>query len=140
MNNRSAIVKAVRNFLCVSILFLCAGSIVLAQAGRGSVSGLVTDPAGAVVAGAKVVLLNQATGVAQHTVTSSGGLYTFISLNPGTYQVTASQKGFKNVAQDKVIVTVDQVTEVNITLQVGAISETVEVTQGVELVEPSNST
>ncbi|MFZ0299610.1 MAG: carboxypeptidase-like regulatory domain-containing protein [Candidatus Sulfotelmatobacter sp.] len=140
MNRRSELVKAARNFLSVGVLFLCAASLALAQAGRGSVSGLVTDPAGAVVAGAKVVLLNQATGVSQHTVTSSAGLYTFISLNPGVYQVTASQKGFKNVAQDKVTVTVDQVTQVNITLQIGAISETVEVTQGVELVEPSNST
>ncbi|MGA8502215.1 MAG: carboxypeptidase regulatory-like domain-containing protein [Candidatus Sulfotelmatobacter sp.] len=140
MNRRNALVKTAWKFLFAGILCLCAVSVALAQAGRGSVSGLVTDPAGAVVAGAKVVLLNQATGVAQHSVTSSGGLYTFISLNPGVYQVTASQKGFKNVAQDKVIVTVDQVTEVNITLQVGAISETVEVTQGVELVEPSNST
>jgi hypothetical protein len=140
MNRRHALVKTARNFLSVGILLLCAASVALAQAGRGSVSGLVTDPAGAVVAGARVVLLNQATGVAQHTVTSSAGLYTFISLNPGIYQVTASQKGFKSIAQDKVNVTVDQVTEVNITLQVGAISETVEVTQGVELVEPSNST
>src|SRR5580704_13443017 len=140
MNRRNALMKTTRNFLSVGILLLCAASVALAQAGRGSVSGLVTDPAGAVVAGAKVVLLNQATGVAQHTVTSSAGLYTFISLNPGVYQVTASQKGFKSIAQDKVNVTVDQVTEVNITLQVGAISETVEVTQGVELVEPSNST
>jgi hypothetical protein len=140
MNCRNALVKTAWKFLVAGILCLCAASTALAQAGRGSVSGLVTDPAGAVVAGAKVVLLNQATGVTQHTVTSSAGLYTFISLNPGVYQVTASQKGFKNVAQDKVTVTVDQVTQVNITLQIGAISETVEVTQGVELVEPSNST
>jgi Carboxypeptidase regulatory-like domain len=140
MNCRNALVKAAWKFLVAGILCLCAASTALAQAGRGSVSGLVTDPAGAVVAGAKVVLLNQATGVTQHTVTSSAGLYTFISLNPGVYQITASQKGFKNVAQDKVTVTVDQVTQVNITLQIGAISETVEVTQGVELVEPSNST
>jgi len=140
MNNRNTLVKTVRNFLSVSILLFCAASIALAQAGRGGISGLVTDPAGAVVAGAKVVLLNQATGVTQRTVTSSAGLYAFISLNPGTYQVTASQSGFKSVAQEKVGVTVDQVTEVNITLQVGAISETVTVTQGVDLVEPSNST
>ena len=70
--------------------------------------------AGPLVQGAQVVLLNPATGVAQHTVTTSAGLYTFISLNPGVYQVTASQKGFKSVAQDKITVTVDQVTEVNI--------------------------
>ncbi len=85
MNRRNALVKTAWKFLFAGILCLCAVSVALAQAGRGSVSGLVTDPAGAVVAGAKVVLLNQATGVAQHSVTSSGGLYTFISLNPGVY-------------------------------------------------------
>jgi Carboxypeptidase regulatory-like domain len=140
MNRGDALVKTVRNFLSVGILFLCAGSIAFAQAGRGSISGLVTDPAGAVVAGAKVVLLDRSTGATQHTVSSSAGLYTFISLNPGVYQVTASQTGFKSVAQEKITVTVDQVTEANITLQVGAITETVTVTQGTELVEPSNST
>src|ERR1700722_5065563 len=137
MDSRNGMCKTVRNFF---FLLLGVASIALAQAGRGGVSGLVTDPAGAVVAGAKVVLLNQATGVTQRTVTSSAGLYTFISLNPGTYRVTASQTGFKNLTQEKVTVNVDQVTEVNITLQVGAISETVTVTQGVDLVEPSNST
>jgi len=140
MNTGSAIVKRVWNFLSVCILFLCAGSVALGQAGRGSISGLVTDPGGAVIPGAQVVLLNPATGVTQHTVTSGGGLYTFISLNPGVYQVTASQTGFKSVAQEKITVNVDQVTEVNITLQVGAATETVTVTEGVTLVEPSNST
>ena len=61
MNSRNAMVKTVRNFLSVCILFLCAGSVALAQAGRGSISGLVTDPAGALIPGAKVVLLNPAT-------------------------------------------------------------------------------
>jgi hypothetical protein len=132
--------KTLRNSLSVCILFLCAGSVALAQAGRGSISGLVTDPGGALIQGAQVVLRNPATGVTQHTVTTSAGLYTFISLNPGVYQVTASQAGFKSVAQEKITVNVDQVTEVNITLQVGAATETVTVSEGVSLVEPSNST
>jgi hypothetical protein len=84
--------------------------------------------------------LNHATGLTQHTVTNAAGLYTFISLNPGAYQVTASQSGFASVAQDKVTVNVDQVTEVNITLRVGAATETVTVTEGVDLVAPTNST
>ena len=50
----------VQKCLCVCILILCASAVVFAQAGRGSVSGLVTDPAGAVIAGAKVTLLNRA--------------------------------------------------------------------------------
>ena len=140
MNSTNAIVKTVRNFFPVCILCLCAASVAVAQAGRGSISGLVTDPGGAVVPGAQMTLLNQATGFTQHTVTSAAGLYSFISLNPAVYQVTASQKGFANVVQEKVTVTVDQVTEVNITLRVGGATETVTVTAGVELVEATNST
>jgi hypothetical protein len=133
-------VKTVRNVLFVCVLFLCACSVALGQAGRGSISGTVTDPHGAVIPDAKVVLLNKATGVATHTTTSSAGLYTFISLNPGVYQVTASQTGFANIELDKITVSVDEVTEVNLTLKVGAATETVTVTEGVELVEASNST
>jgi hypothetical protein len=87
-----------------------------------------------------MVLLDHSTGATQHTVTSSAGLYSFISLNPGVYQVTASQAGFASVARDKIMVTVDQVTEVNFTLRVGGVTEAVTVTEGVDLVEPANST
>ena len=139
MKGRDAI-QAVRRLLSGIVLLLCASSAALGQAGRGSISGLVSDPGGALIAGAQVTLLNPATGVTQHTLSSSAGLYTFISLNPGVYQVTASQKGFKKAALDKITVNVDEVTEVNITLQVGAATETVTVTEGMELVEPSNST
>jgi hypothetical protein len=111
-----------------------------AQAGRGSISGTVTDPQGAVISGAQVTLLNPATGLTQHTVTSGAGLYTFVSLNPGVYQVTASQAGFASVSQDKVTVNVDEVTQVNIALRIGRTSETVTVTEGIDLVEPTHST
>jgi hypothetical protein len=127
--------------LCFCLLvILFASAVALAQAGRGTVSGTVTDPGGAVVPGAQVKLSNKATGVTLHTVTSGAGLYTFISLNPGVYEVTASQKGFANVVQGNVTVDVDQTTTVNIVLQVGATTETVTVKEGVELVEASNST
>jgi hypothetical protein len=140
MNSRNAMVKTVRNFLSVCILFLCAGSVALAQAGRGGISGLVSDSSGASVKGANVTALNQATGVTQHTVTSDAGLYSFVALNPGLYAVTASQKGFENVARNNVSVTVDQVSTVNIALPVGSMTETVEVSGAAELVDTSNST
>ncbi len=130
----------VRNFLSVGFLGLIAASVALAQAGRGSISGLVTDPGGALVSGAQLVLRSPATGVTQHTVTSGAGLYTFISLNPGVYQVTATQSGFKTITQDKITVNVDQVTEVNFTLQIGAATEKVVVVETADLVEPTNST
>jgi hypothetical protein len=119
---------------------LCACAAGFAQAGRGSISGQITDPSGAVVSGAKVTLLNRANGTELHSATNAGGLYTFISLNPGVYQVTASMEGFETVAEGNVNVTVDQATTVNIALHVGSVSNTVTVTQGVDLVEPSNST
>ena len=102
------------------LILLIGVTAAFGQAGRGTITGTVTDPGGALISGAHVVLLNKATGVKQHTTTSSGGLYNFISLNPGVYQVTASQSGFKSADQEKITVTVDQVTQANITLQVGA--------------------
>jgi len=140
MNRRDAIAKTARKFFSVCILFLCASSVALAQAGRGSISGLVSDPSGAIVNGASVSALNHATGVALHTVTSAAGLYSFVSLTPGTYVVTASQKGFESVAQDNVVVTVDQVSTVNIALKVGMFTETLTVSTAPELVDTSNST
>jgi len=139
MNSRSLISTIVRAGCC-ALLTILACVAAFAQAGRGSISGTVTDPGGAVVPGAQVVLLNKAIGVTQHAVTSSAGLYSFVSLNPGVYQVTVSQTGFATVEQDKITVTVDQVTEVNLILQVGTVKETITVVEGPQLVEPSNST
>jgi hypothetical protein len=124
--------------VCFLVFFTATAAF--GQAGRGGISGTVTDPNGALVPGAQVTLLNKATGVSQHTVTSGAGLYTFISLNPGVYQVTISQTGFAKLVRDNVAVNVDQTTEADITLRVGAATETVTVTQTMDLVEPTNST
>ena len=140
MNTWSQKNKSLRVFLCISVLILSASSAALAQAGRGGVNGLVTDPTGAIVPGARVTVVNHATGVAQHTVTTAAGLYSYVSLTPGVYVVTASQKGFESVAQDNVTVSVDQVSVVNIALRVGSVSEVVTVSESVDLVEASNST
>ena len=140
MKNRKASATTMGSFLFVCVVFLCAATAALAQAGRGSISGLVSDPTGAIVPGAKITALNHATGVALHTVTTTAGLYSFVALNPGVYEVTASLKGFESVAQDNVNVTVDQVSTVNITLRVGSVNEVVTVTESTSLVEASNST
>ena len=140
MNSGNAIGKRARNYVSICMLVLCASSLALAQAGRGGISGLVSDPSGAIVKGAQVTALNHATGVELHTVTSAAGLYSFVSLTPGTYIVTASQKGFENVAQDNVLVTVDQATTANIALRVGSVTQTVTVTETTELADTTNST
>ncbi len=119
---------------------LCMPFFASAQAGRGSISGLVSDSAGAVVTGAKVTALSRATGISQQTVTSDAGLYSFVSLNPGIYAISVNQPGFQGFSQSNVSVTVDQVTTVNIALRVGNVSETVEVTATADLTDTSNST
>jgi hypothetical protein len=128
------------HLLCALLVCLAAGDAAFAQAGRGGISGMITDPTGAVIPGASVVALNHATGVKITTVSTGAGLYTFMSLNPGVYQVTASMKGFEGAAQDNVKVSVDQVSTVNIALRIGDVSEVVTVSESSSLVETSNST
>jgi len=126
--------------LCCSLFLLFAATAARAQAGRGSINGTVTDSSGAIVPGASVTLTNHDTGLTEHSVATAAGLYTFVSLNPGQYQITVSLKGFETTVQNNVNVSVDQMTVVNIALRVGATSEVVTVNAAVDLVEPSNST
>ena len=139
MKNSAERTRSMRHLLFVCTLLLSAAAA-FAQAGRGGISGLVTDPTGAIIPGAKVTALNHATAIKLTTVSTAAGLYSFVSLTPGVYEVTASLKGFESVAQDNVKVTVDQISTVNIALRVGSVSEVVTVTEATSLVESSNST
>jgi hypothetical protein len=129
-----------RRFFPVWIVALCASQAALAQAGRGGINGLVTDPTGASIPSAKVTAVDVGTGVIRSTVTTAAGFYSFVSLDPAAYRVTATANGFGTTTRDKVTVTVDQASEVNITLKVGSASEVVTVTGTSELAEGTNST
>jgi hypothetical protein len=140
MKTENAGTPAVRKILGVSLLWFCAGAAALAQAGSGSISGLISDPTGAIVPGARVTAQNNATGVKISTVSTAAGLYSFISLTPGIYEVTTSEKGFETAVRTNVAVTVDQGTTVNITLRIGSITQVVSVNESSSLVDTSNST
>lgn len=127
-------------FLFVTVCMLYAGVGAFGQGGRGGLSGLVSDPSGAVVPGASIKLQDLATGATQSTVTTAGGLYSFVSVSPGTYQVTATHQGFETVVQSRVPVSVDQVTTLNLTMSIGSVNQVVSVTSTAELVDTSNST
>jgi hypothetical protein len=130
----------VRILFSLWIVALCASSAAMAQAGRGRINGLVTDPTGAAIPSATVTAVNLANGVTRSTVTTAAGFYSFVSLDPATYRVTATANGFNTVVRDKVTVTVDTVSEVNLSLRVGSASEVVTVTGTSDLAEASNST
>lgn len=138
IGNRRRIVA--RFILSSLFIVLSTATLVFAQAGRGGISGTITDPSGAVVPGAKVVALNHANAVSLESVTSAAGLYSFVSLSPGTYEIIVSMKGFESVVRHNVTVNVDQVSAVSLSLQIGSSNVTVTVTEATDLVDASNST
>jgi len=140
MESRSVNRRFVLGTLRIWFLLFAAVTMAFAQAGRGGLSGLVTDATGAVIPGITVELQSTGTGVTVSTVTTSAGLYSFVSLTPATYQLKISYPGFKTVIEKNVIVTVDQVTTLNLTLQPGTVNQVVTVTAAPELAETSNST
>src|SRR5882724_12645594 len=90
----------------------------------GSISGTVADASGAIVPGAKVSLLDEASHVARETVGNGSGYFTFAAVTPGTYTVSAEAKGFKSWKESGIVIhTGDVRTLSNIRLAVGAISE-----------------
>jgi hypothetical protein len=120
--------------LLVSGIPLSAQNVVL----TGSISGRLTDPGGSVIAAAPLTLRNLATGVEQRSTTNQAGLYRFPVLMPGTYSLTASVQGFRDVIA-LVRVLVGNTTTQDIALQVGASAETASVTAKVQLLRPSES-
>ena len=126
--------------LCVRILlpFLLTSSFLFAQTDSGRVRGSVTDPQGAFLPGATVTLTNPETGRSQTTTTDAAGAYNFDVVQRGHYKIQAEQKGFK-VATAEFTLEVSQVREVNLQLQVGQSSETVDVSAEVPLIDTESS-
>lgn len=98
-----------------------------AQALNGSVVGNVKDTTDALVTGAVVTLIRADTGQSRQTVTGAVGSYNFATVQPGAYQLRIAKAGFSNLVQNGVVVSADTVTRVDATLQIGGVSETVEV-------------
>src|ERR1700723_546005 len=92
-----------------------------------SISGTVTDPSGAVVAGATVTATNVETGVVTTLTTNSQGFYSFQSLPLGTYTINVQQNGFKGYAQTGLVLDVNSALVIDVQLQVGTTTEKVEV-------------
>jgi len=118
--------RAAVSFIALLLLLptlLSAQSVI-----TGGLTGIVTDPSGSVIAGAGVNLKNQSTSEIQSATTGSNGAYQFTLLKPGIYVVSVSQTGFKQVTET-VEVLLGQTALANVKLEVGAISETVTVTE-----------
>lgn len=98
-----------------------------AQVNTASLTGLVSDQSGAVVRGAAVTATNPATNVSRVTTTNESGYYSFPILHAGGYEVTVELRGFKKHVRDGVVLEVGQKARVDLSLEVGEVSESVTV-------------
>lgn len=124
-----------RTKILAPILFILVQSAVWAQEGRGIITGTVADASGAVITGAEVRVVNQETRATASTHSNEGGNYTIPYLLPGTYDLTAQVAGFKKSERQSVEVRVGDVLKINVSLQVGSQTESVEVSAAAPLLE-----
>jgi hypothetical protein len=120
-------------------LFLLAAAPAAAQFDTATVIGVVKDGSGAVVSGATVTLTHTATGVSATRTTAADGSYEFFTVRIGTYVVTAEKQGFSVAVADNVGVSVGSRQRIDLTLEVGALSETVQVTAEGQRLETDSS-
>lgn len=128
-----------RTILSAISLSLLLASSALAQTATGRIVGSVQDPSGAIVPGATVTALNEETNVTYNTVSSDAGKYTFEALQPGPYTISVEQSGFKKYTTSKNILTANDTVTVNVPLETGNVSETVQVVGTYEKVQTSQS-
>ncbi len=120
--------------------FVCLG--VPPAFGQGTTSrllGVVQDPSGASIAAARVALTNEATGAVFNLQTSETGAYAFEALQPGRYTLAVEAAGFKKFTSRNNVVSIGQPATVNVTLEVGELTQQVEVSGTAELVQTSTS-
>jgi hypothetical protein len=114
-------------FLVVVLLMVAIAGVTKAQVLYGSLTGNVTDQAGAAVTGAKVELLNAGTGVSISTITDERGGYVFNNLQPGVYKVTITAQSFRSLAQDNIRIDANVVRRLDSQLEVGDVSAIVQI-------------
>ena len=105
-----------------------------------SLHGTVTDPSGAAIPGAKVTIMQPATGTSRSTVTNATGAYSFPAVIPGTYNLTVTAKGFQTAEQSGLQLRVSLPATSNVQLKVGSVATTVQVTSKAPLLNTTDAT
>ncbi len=124
------------SFLFLVFFFLFTGSAAFGQgAALGSISGRVTDPSDAAVPEAAVTITNTGTGVSYSAATTVEGYYSVRFLPPGNYSAEVSKAGFQKAVQPGIVLTTASNATIHFTLRLGAVSETVTVTEPVGQIE-----
>jgi hypothetical protein len=123
----------------LSLILAVSAITIFAQTDRGIINGTVTDSTGGAVPGARVTATNEATGVGSATETSSGGNFTIPALTVGTYILRVEKQGFKASVRSDVIINSGATVTANAVLEVGAVTESIQVTGALELLQTSTA-
>jgi hypothetical protein len=125
--------------LSLFLLFFFAVTAIEAQSYYGTVRGTVSDQSGASIAGARVALTNEGTNESRTTLSNSAGQYLFSDVVPSAFTIRVEQVGFKKFERKGITVGTQQEVTADLNLEVGAITESVEVTEAAPMVETSNA-
>ena len=119
-----------KRLLAIAAVLLCLVPMdnTFAQSGNASVGGFVQDPSQAFIPGVTITATNTQTGVVTMVISNEAGTYSILSLLPGTYKLTAELPGFKTQVFNDVQLGQGATARYNFTLQVGALTDSVEVT------------
>ena len=131
--------QPIRYFANLLLLLLVAGAT-FAQTSTSRITGAVTDASGAVVPSAKVTVKNEATGVSFTQMTTNAGVYSFSSLNPGIYTITAEVQGFKTITKTGNVLEINTPLTVDVALEIGQMTDVVTVAGGYERLQTTNAT
>jgi hypothetical protein len=142
MNLRQYLKRFLRNLMCVGALFatillalLVTTHYVCAQAVKGSLLGTITDTTGAAVANSTITITETRTNIITTTTTNANGNYVFSNLQDGIYRVEASLSGFKRTVRENIEVKVNTTVRVDLTMEVGNVSDSVQVTAEAPLLQ-----
>ena len=127
--------------LAVAMGILCLmASFALAQSDTSQITGIVRDASGALVPNAKVAAVNETTGIERSATTNQDGFYTLTNLPPGPYTVSVEAAGFRKAVSKNNRLSASIPLSVDVSLEVGAVAETVEVTASVATVQADSAT
>ncbi len=126
-------------FSGLAAAFLSVATLLAQTTGTGTLVGTISDTTGAVVAGAKVTVVNTATAFTSEVPTNTEGAYYIPYLTPATYRITVESPGFKKYVREGVIIRTGEVPRIDVQMEVGGVTETVQVTGGVPLLDTETS-
>src|ERR1700682_5793985 len=142
MREKSMLIQRYRSspyFALTAALFVLSGLPVFGQATPATLAGIVRDTSAAIVPTAGVTLKNEASGALRRTATNSEGYYSIVAIPPGSYSLIVEAPGFQRSEQKGIALNSADKRNVDATLQIGAISQTVEISAIAESVTPIDS-